>query len=90
MTREYNHDDICRGASDGCDCEWSCCMECGVMVHDSETVDGICRECRCTWACVDCGDTYEPGYFDGPVCDGCHDRRRESDRIDAALTAEGA
>ena len=48
MTREYNHDDICRGATDGCDCEDGWCGGCerNVPAIELEGDPPRCDECR--------------------------------------------
>lgn len=48
MTRDYTHDDVCRGAVDGCDHDQVRCDGCERMVHWSEMAGEPlrCEECR--------------------------------------------
>lgn len=48
MTREYTHDDVCRGAADGCDCDTALCEGCGRQVRKDELDSDLkwCGECQ--------------------------------------------
>ena len=67
MTREYNHDDVCRGTADGCDCSvtYRRCDVCG-RTYGLMGTPPLCEGCRAQMA----AEGYEPCLHCGVLCEG--------------------
>ena len=76
MTREYNHDDICRG-DDGCADNFRQCDVCG-ETYGLVGNPPLCEDCRADMA----AQGYEPCLRCGVLCEGplcsqeCEDAER--------------